>query len=227
MLIGNQLRTIRIILFFVVISFNCFELSAQSLFETSFAKGKWNQNEWIMVKSPRWCYLGKWIQKYSFIENKIPESTMSKENPISFTSMVLKNKFTVGISIKVKMEFADRMAPLIVIAQELGKNKYGYSEYREHFEIVLWDNGSNIWHHYFEDNKPSWKLVAYNRFPLKANTEYELEVKYLKRKTDKILVVLVDGYEFGYVDNSLPNEFYIGITGCEGANRFYNIEIRK
>ncbi len=227
MLKGSKLRAIKIILVYIVISFTFFELSAQPLFETSFAKGKWNKEEWIMVKSPRWSYLGEWIQRDSFIENKIPVSTTQKENPVSFTSMVLKNMFTVGISVKVKMEFADRMAPLIVIAPELGKDKDGTPEYREHFEIVLWDNGINIWHHYFEDNKPSWKLVAYNRFPLKPNTQYVLEVKYLRRKTDKILVVIVDGHEFGYLDNSLPNEFYVGITGCEGTNRFYNIEIKK
>ena len=76
--------------------------------------------------------------------------------------------------------------------------------------------GINIWHHYFKDGKPFWKLTAYERFTLKPNTRDELKVEYSRRRTDKMLSVSVDGHEFGYLDNSLPDELYVGLTGIEG-----------
>lgn len=220
------------IIILLIISSSSYIITAQPLFQTSFSKGAWNPDEWIQVKSPRWSYIGEWIQGESYIQNKTPEGATSEEmlgqkSSETYTSMLLDRKFSGSVSIKATMEFTDRMAPLIVFAPELGKDKDGYPEYREHFEVVLWDNGINIWHHYFNDDKTSYKLVAYWKFSLKPNTKYKLEVKFWKRKTDKMLSVLVDGREFGYMDNSLPDEFYAGITGCEGINHFYDFSVRK
>lgn len=226
------MKTLKYIIFLFVLNIVSIQLLAQPLFETSFAKGEWKQDEWIMVKSPRWSYIGKWVQGETFIQNKTPDGATPEEmlgtkSSETYTSMVLKNKFSGEITVKVKMEFADRMAPIIVFAPELGKDKNGIHEYREHFEVVLWDEGINIWHHYYKNGKPFWKLAAFERFPLKPDTQYELKVKFSKRKSDKLLSVNVNGHEFGYMDNSLPNEFYVGITGCEGINRFYSFVVTK
>lgn len=206
------------------------DAATEPLFQTSFAMGAWNPAEWTLVKSPRWSHVGEWVQWESYIQNKTPEGATPKEilgSTETYTSMVLNRKFSGKIIIKVAMEFSDRMAPIIILAPKLGKDKDGIPEYREHFEIVLWDEGVNIWHHYFKDRKPFWKLAAYERFTLKPNTQYELKVECSRRKTDKMLSVLVDGHKFGYMDNSLPDEFYIGITGCEGINRFYDFVVMK
>jgi len=31
----------------------------------------------------------------------------------------------------------------------------------------------------------------------------------------------------GYVDSSLQEEYYVGITGCEGVNRFYDFAVKN
>ena len=49
--------------------------------------------------------------------------------------MVLIKKVSGNVTVTSTIEFDDRMAPLIVIAQEPGKDKLGRPEYREHFEI--------------------------------------------------------------------------------------------
>ena len=47
------------------------------------------------------------------------------------------------------------------------------------------------------------------------------------KKADKTLTVSVAGHTFGYFEDALPDSFYVGITGCEGLNRFYDFTVRR
>ncbi len=145
----------------------------------------------------------------------------------TYTSMILKQQFFGAVAISSTMEFTGRMAPLIVISKELGKDNNGRAEYRGHYEIVLFDKGVNIWRHYFENGAASWEKAAYGRFPLKPNIRHKLEIEITPTPNGKRLSVRVESHEFGYLDDSLPDKFYVGITGCEGVNRFYDFQVRK
>jgi len=204
--------------------------AADPSFACSFERGKWDPNDWTLVKSPRWEPMGEWIQRDTHIENKTPKDAKPAELVSAwagetYTSMVLKNKCSGDITVRCRLEFADQMAPLIVIAPELGRDKQGRREYREHFEIVIYDKGVNVWHHYHKKGKPSWEKAAYCRFPLKPNVPYQLEAKITTTARGKELTVNIDGHEFGYLDDTLPDTFHVGITGCEGVNRFYDFAI--
>jgi len=135
--------------------------------------------------------------------------------------MVYATPFSGDVLVRATMAFAHRMAPIIVLAPTLGRDAAGRPEYREHFEICIYDQGVNIWHHDFADGKPFWTRDAYASFPLKARVRYTLEVA-IKGKQ---MTVRIDGHEFGYMDASLPAEFHVGITGCEGINRFYDLTV--
>ena len=208
----------------------CSTVSCQE-FKCSFAKGQWDQCNWIVVRRPDWdCDLGGWTQKDDCIENKTPPIAKPKElikklAPQTHASMVLKEKFKGDITISAEMEFTDRMAPSIVIASELGKNTKGEPEYRKHLEVVLCDEGINVWHHVFESGKSSWKKTAYWLFSLKPNIRYTLEVKLEHSSKGKTVKILLDEDEFSYIDDTLADDFYVGITGCEGVNRFYNFSV--
>ena len=225
-----QVKIVFIVLFVFLFS-GC--ASAEPLFNCSFAKGGWDPNEWTLVKSPRWDHFGSWVQRDLYIENQTPadaepaDLTSKPHAAETYTSMVLKKQFTGRVTISATMEFTDRMAPLIVISSELGEDKKGRTEYREHYEIVLFEKGVNIWHHYFKNGKPYWKKAAYSHFSLKPNIQYKIKVKISPTPKGKILSVFVAGQEFGYIDDSLPNKFYVGITGCEGINRFYDFAVEK
>lgn len=206
--------------------------SGDRLFHCSFGRGKWGLSEWLLVKSPRWERVGDWDQKDECIENQVPAGVIASQMQDvyasqTYTSMVLKQRFFGGVSISSTMEFSGRMAPLIVISKELGEDNKGRAEYRGHYEIVLFDKGVNIWRHYFENSKPWWEKAAYGRFPLKANVRYKLEVEITPGPNGARVSVRVENHEFGYLDETLPDEFYVGITGCEGVNRFYDFEVRK
>jgi hypothetical protein len=208
------------------------------VYSCTFAEGEWKSEDWLRVKSPRWDYLGGWVQDKGFIRNEIPQDAsdqemLGKRAGETYSSMLYKDKLTTNVTVSATMDFAYRMAPLLVIAPELGKDAKGVNEYREHYEIVLYDEGVNIWHHYYADGKPFWKKVAHNKFALDKNRKYNMtvEIKTVKRQgvtKGKMIVVSVDGeHEFGVLDDPFPDEFYVGITGCEGLNRFYDFEIRK
>ena len=80
-----------------------------------------------------------------------------------------------------------------------------------------------IWHHFAKGGKLTYRKAAFATFPLEKETKYTLEVK----KTGKTLTVSVAGHTFGYFDDDLPDSSYVGITGCEGVNRFYDFTVRR
>ena len=80
----------------------------------------------------------------------------------------------------------------------------------------------NIWRCFVKDGKLIIRKTAFASFRLEKNVKYLLKVN----KTDKMLTVSIAGRTFGYFDDALPDAFYVGITGCEGLNRFYDFTVR-
>lgn len=191
-----------------------------------FTPDGWKPEEWIRVKSPRFDHFGSWVQQSDHIQNEVPagvspDDLQSKRASETYTSMVFAKPFSGDLRITACLAFAYRMAPLVVLAPALGKDAAGRPEYREHFEICVFNEGVNVWRHTFADGKPSWKKAAFARFPLLPNTRYVLGVE-IKGKQ---MSVTIDGHTFGYTDESLPGTAYVGVTGCEGVNRFYDLTV--
>lgn len=202
-----------------------------SSFECSFAKGRWNRGDWTMVKKPDSDYFGTWVQKDLYIENQTPADATVEEMQGSragetYTSMLLNREFAGRVTVSSTLEFTYKMAPLIVISSEPGTDEDGRVEYREHFEIILYNKGINVWHHYFVDRKPSWTKAAHADFSFKPNVPYTLIVKITPTSEGKKLSVAVGDNQFEYFDDSLPDRFYVGITGCEGLNKFYDFAVK-
>jgi hypothetical protein len=203
--------------------------TANSSYACKFTPGGWQPKDWIMVKSARWdSFQDHWIQKEDYIQNPSPDRpveiwyTLAKGDE-SYTSMVYYRKFHGDVVVKSTMQFDPTMAPLIVFADELGRSKSGQPEYRNHIEIIIYNLGVNVWAHTYDPQKksPTWQLLAYNRISLKPKTRYLLEVQ----KKGKMLTITVDGRTFGVLAPQLGEDCYIGITGCEGYNRFYDFSV--
>ena len=228
----TKLVVIGVIMLAVVAGGAVLQGKTKPAFRCCFSREAWDPSRWIMVKSPRWDHLGTWIQGEVFIQNETPadakpEDLLGSRAAETYTSMVLKKKFGPDLTVRAKMEFKQRMAPLIVIAPELGHDEKDRPEYREHYEIVIYDKGLNIWYHNFKDGKPWWKKIADSRFTLKPNTRYDLTVEIKKNAHGKMISISIDGHQVGILRESFPDEFHVGITGCEGENRFYDFEVVK
>ena len=208
-----------------------FSATAATKAQISFEPGAWSSNDWILVKSPRWSYMHGFVQKEDCIENECPplsgEEIFKKHCSAVYSAMVLKDKVEIGQTVSSVMGFDWRMAPLIVLAEKLDKAETGEPVFGEHWEIVLYDEGLNVWHHMIKDGKPFWYKAAYLKVPFEKNTRYNLEVKVAKtRKGVKEMTLKCCGYEIGYIDNDLPDSFHAGIIGCEGRNMFYDFKVK-
>jgi hypothetical protein len=221
--------------FFAVALILCAVSPVAADVKVDFSRGKWDPAQWIIVKSPRFDYCHGFTQREGWIENVCPdvsaEEIFKKYNSSVYSGMVYKEKFSIGSRVSSKMGFDYRMAPLIVIAPELGKSKDGKEEFREHWEIVLYDRGLNVWHHYMtEDGKPAWfkaaSLLLREEDIYRPGLRHDLVVKIEKtRKGHKQMTVTCGDYVLQYVDENLPDEFYAGILGCEGRNMFYDFAV--
>ena len=112
------------------------------------------------------------------------------------------------------------MGPLIVFAGPLGVDRGGHPEYREHVEIVLFNEGINVWHHTWA-GEPKWVRAAWWRFELVRGERHILEVE--RRGAD--LNLRVGAREFGCRIKGLPEGMRVGMTGCERINRFYEFVV--
>ena len=210
----------------------CCLMPAEDYF-TSFAKGKWDRAEWLNVKSPRFPYVLEMLQQEDHIVNPTPdepdEVILKKYGSRVYAALLLNRRFEGNATVSSRMSFDHRMAPLLIIAPELGKSADGkYPEFREHYEIVLYDEGINIWHHLYQDGKPSWYKAAYLKTSFQPKTVYDLQVKIVYTRKGCQLIAMCNGHEMGYTELSMQKTpYYVGLIACEGRNRFYDFKVTQ
>ncbi len=219
-------------IFFLTLAVLFLTAGAADRFAVNFTGGQWDMADFLIVKSARFPMKGSFLQMSDHIVNRVP-SGLTEQQLLScheaYCALVTKNKFSGNVTVSSRMSFDHRMAPLIVIAPELGRSEDGqYPEFRDHYEIVLFDQGINVWHHRYINGKPSWYKLAYIQTAFAPKTIYDLQVTLTHTAKGPQLTVKCDGNEFGC---AMPQEFtakeyHLGIIACEGVNRFYDFRIR-
>ena len=192
-----------------------------------FAKDSWNPEDWQIVRSPRWLEVSHWEQFEDHIANYMPDDLRPEDMQMgrdrtgeSYISMLLKQEVQGNAKISTVCAFDGRMAPLLVFSRELGP------VHHEHLEVVLYDRGVNLWHHFYRDGKPSWKLVAFIDLGLEIGRKYTLSAEMLFTHKGRFLVMGCDGQTFGCrIADDWPETYYVGFTACEGRNRFYDFTL--
>jgi hypothetical protein len=198
------------------------------IYACTFAVGNWKQADWLRIKYPQGEHLGGWVQGDGYIANTVPSKANSEElqgkyAAETYSCMVYKEQIRGDVSVASTMSFAYKMAPLIVLTPALSDDAKGRKQCSERFEVVIFDEGVNIWRHFFQDGKLAYRKAAFANFRLEKDRKYQLKVT----KTGKTLTVSVAGHTFGYIDDALPEAFFVGITGCEGLNRFYDFTVSR
>ena len=202
-------------------------------FKADFSKGKWNPSDFVMVKGPRWTKVGSWLQENDHIVQNVPATATELDlyrrmHDEAYVAMCYGKKIKMDKKLVCSstMSFDYRMAPLIVIAPELGVHApSGVPEFRAHWEIVLYDLGINVWKHMWKNDNPDWVKFAYMNGSYLPQTRYELKITVSSTVKGEHLEVECDGKVFGCFLPGLGKEFYLGIIGCEGRNRFYDFKI--
>jgi len=193
-----------------------------------FGRGGWDRNMWMDVKSPRWDYVNSFVQAEDHIVNPCPdvsdEELYARHVTEVYACQVLKEKVEAKARISCTMSFDHLMAPLIVVAPRFGEDALGRPEFREHHEIVLYNEGINVWHYTYAEGRLAWHLAAFLRTPFAPRTRHCLSVT-VERRREVQLTIECGGHRFGYQDEFLTDSFYTGLTACEGRNRFYDFRV--
>ena len=151
---------------------------------------------------------------------------ISGEWKYDYISLITKERYSEGVKVSAKCSFEKFGAPLIVftddITQKDGRNYYGL-----HFEVVAYEDGVNVWHIIpsNEDPKKPIKvtLIGQARFHIEAESLIDLKVK-IKGKT---IDIDVNGHNLSVENKDVPEKMHVGITACEGINRFYTFMIEE
>ena len=184
------------------------------------------------MRSWRWDYLGVFDQLEDAIVNRCPDlpgdEVYRRHHDAVYAALVYGRRFAVGTRVSSTMMFDHRMAPIVVLAEDLGRNgKSGDAEFRDHWEICLYDRGVNVWRHFFRDGRQQWHKAASLLLPereyFRPNERYDVRVTVAFNKHGrKEMKVSVGGYTITYVDDLLPDTFLAGVIACEGRNFFYD-----
>ena len=161
------------------------------------------------------------------VVNRYNAEQKTNSFPYDYISMVTKKQYESCVRVKTQCSFEKFGAPLIVFSNELVE-KDGVHYYGAHFEVVAYENGLNVWY-IIPNNEPNAQRrvktakIACLDFPVEANTRLDLEVT-VKNKT---IYARMAGQELSVSHEQIPENFHVGITACEGVNRFYSFEIEK
>ena len=206
----------------------------------NFARGRWDPKEWLTFKSVRFDYVHEFVQMDDHIVNPSDpawsdEELYAKHVTEVYASIVHPQKLAGNrIELASTMSFDHLMAPIIVLTPELDKDDKGRHAFKKHYEVVLYNEGLNVWHYTYDDDasKPEsrrlhWHLAAFARVPFSPKTKYELKVVMSKVEGRPMRMTVECGnVKVGFEDADLPESFYVGVTGCEGRNRFYDFRAK-
>ena len=183
-----------------------------------FKKGMW-EDALIYANSFRWDDEPQFIQEADHVHNrKISEERFGYDN----ISLMTREKYGFGVKVSTTCAFDDFGAPLIVIAEDLLDDGKGFLRYGEYFEVVLYENGVNVWRmHMDADRKVTWHKALGVEFPVTALEPHELTVEI----KENYLVIETCGQKMTLRCDDLPGKFHLGIDACEGINRFYDFTI--
>ena len=184
-----------------------------------FRRGMWREDDFNYVYSPRFKEYKSFTQEDEYIRNA--------ESPLidyEYVSIIEKKKRTSGVTVKTRTCFSKYGAPIIVIADEPTLVD-GHLNYNLHFELVGWEEGTNVWrlepNPGCEERPMNFTKVGCSKHPIGPYEEFEMTLKVI----GKTIICKVGGVETVVEDENIPDEFYVGITACEGINKFWYLEI--
>ena len=200
---------------------------AETAYYYEFKQGSWEPADWQIVRSPRWTDISHWEQHEDHIANYVPADLRPEDMQMgrdrtgeSYISMLLREPVCGSARISTVCAFDGRMAPLLVFSRELGP------VHHEHLEVVQYDCGINLWHHFYKNGKPSWKLLSFIDLNLKVGEKYKLSAELVFKNKGKFLLMGCNGHTFGCrLADDWPETYYVGFTACEGRNRFYDFTL--
>jgi len=183
-----------------------------------FSKNAWNMDGLTYAYSYRFEQTPVFAQLEDCVQNRKNENTRQGFDNLS---LVTTQKYGPQTRITTRCAFDKYGAPLILLAQELESDSRGVARYGNYVEIVLYENGINVWHLWMQDGKVTWKKQMSVEFPVSAVEPHTLSVLV----GEDTLQIQADDRKMFLRMPQIYSSWHAGITACEGINRFYDLQI--
>lgn len=187
--------------------------------KVNFGKDQWDMSEFRYVYSPRFTPIPRIKQESDCIVNGTDPVT----GEFDYVSMLTEKEYTTGVTVETTCSFEAYGAPLIVFSDDLRKKENGEWYYGVHYEVVLWEEGINVWRLDLNDDAMYWDKVLGVQFPVSVKEPHPLKVKLQEKGID----IETEGRKMYVKIEDMPSKMRVGITACEGINRFYSLEITE
>jgi len=186
-----------------------------------FTKSGWSKDDFTYTCSPRWKDHKEFIQKDGYITNDYGDGKLY------YISLLTNKKYKKGTKIYARCSFKSFGAPLIVLSDDVAPNEEGEMYYGLHFEAVAWFKGLNVWRVIPSPERPLLQvhstLLNASEFTIEDESMVEIEVTV----EEKTLLIDINGHKLTVENDEIPESFRVGITACEGLNRFYELTIEE
>lgn len=213
-------------------------MAARAAQAVSFAAGQWNPTEWMEVRHGEWNRGSPIRQMADCVMNSNDDAWSDEDlyrnhQADVFSSLISTNVWTAPKSFVCELSFDHRMAPAIAIAWNIVRDAEGRPEFRDMYEIVLFEDGLNVWRHRRPEGsgKSVIDKVAFLKRKYLPKTKYALSVTLAEKKvyggrlTREMTVTCGDDV-LGFQDEQIPKAFQAGVIGSEGRCRFYSFEVK-
>ncbi len=182
----------------------------------NFTKGNW-EDSLIYGYTYRWDVTPKVIQEEDCVVNAVNKEF---EQGFENISLMTKEKYSAGTRITTTCSYEKAAAPLFVIADRYYEED-GLFRYGDYLEVVLYENGINVWRMYLKDRTVTYDLLMSNEFHVSESERHTFSVEMLE---DAIRIEMEGRKMLLRIDN-MYKDFHVGVNMCEGICKFYDFTI--
>lgn len=184
-----------------------------------FTNGNW-EDKLVHAVSRRFKSMPEFKQEADCIVNgRNDDGAMGYD----YITLMTKETYGPGTKVTAEVEFESYGAPLLVFSKDLTQDEDGTFRYGTFYEVVLWEEGINVWNLYMLNGKLEWELVLFEEMKIEPKTKCTFSVEIF----DKYLSVAIEDRKFKVQTKELAPQVHIGITACESLNRLYSLEIEE
>lgn len=184
-----------------------------------FTKGSW-EDKLVYGYTRRYELFPEFIAEADHVRNRAdPNNEYGFEN----ISVFFPRAIARGGRISTRCRFEGEAAPLIVLAEELERDKNGKLRFGNYIEIVLWKNGINVWRMFYDGNSVTWKKLFGMPYDVDGSEMQEFSAAF---EENGITVTHGERSFFLRIED-LPEKYYAGVDACEGICRFYSITAKE
>jgi hypothetical protein len=182
-----------------------------------FGRGRWDAKLFYDVYSPKFASTPRFEQQDDCLVNA------GAPGHYDYVSIVTKQLLPLGVKLETRCSFERYGAPLIVLSDDLRRDEAGVLRYGEHYEIVAYEGGVNIWHLRPLPGDVQAENLIRRHFSVAAGMPFTLGVC----PTAEGFAVRLEEESFFLPVRGLPARFHAGVTACEGIDRFYAFAVDR